>query len=137
MKTQKYYKTCNTQPFKRDLRESLENIPPKINHTFKTSLQHSSINMRQYRKKIMRFNVRFSDVFRVNKRRPATLLKRDSNTVVFLRLLPNFFKNSFYVEHLRWPHLNNYLQYWKYSPIQKFSSHFLYSPYLINFIKFI
>ena len=79
MKMQKYYKTCNTQPFKRDLRESLENIPP-----------NSSINMRQYRKKIMRFNIRFSDVFRVNKRRPETLLKKDSNTVVFLRILQNF-----------------------------------------------
>ena len=36
--------------------------------------------------------------------RPATVLKRDSGTDVFLWILRNF-KNTFFKEHLRWLHL--------------------------------
>ena len=33
--------------------------------------------------------------------KPATLLKRDSNTGVFLWILQNFVRTTFFIEHLR------------------------------------
>ena len=68
--------------------------------------------------------------------RPSTLLKRDSKQLFSCEYCETF-KSSFFIEHLRWLPLNHYLQYQKYSSIQKISFQFLYSPYLINFIKFI
>ena len=49
--------------------------------------------------------------------RPATLLKRALNTVVFRWMLGNMLKAAFYIEHLWWLHLNrlgfiNFNQRW-------------------------